>query len=199
MGGPVIPYALATSLLLRETAALLADELAAELAATEAYLLDQDSGVPLALPAPADLRRAYMPRTRDRLPQVAIHAMRSATVTVDSMGADVLETQLRITVVVGEGDLRTIDESGYSDAMMAYLMAMSGLVQRELPPRTCQTIGVYEVRHRDARWDPQTTTVRGWINAGHLDLTVYQTVVWDRPAPPVPVFEPDVFVPEVFL
>ena len=177
-----VPYALAGSLLLRDAAALLDSELAAELAATEAQLLALRPDVPLSLPAPHDLRRSYWEVTRDLLPQVALHVMERSTVIVDSAGIDTAQTNLRVYVVVGEGDLGSINESGYSDAMFAYLGAISGLLQRRLPRVACHTSAVHEVRERRLAWEPAVDTLtKTWIQRGRLDVTVFQSVTFDHP------------------
>jgi hypothetical protein len=177
----VVPYALAASLLLRDTSALLAAELGAELAATQAALSGV-GGPTMVLPAPKDLRRAYWPATRDRLPQLAVHVMERRVTTVDSANRDSVETSLAVFLTLGEGDTATQDESGYSDAIFAYLGAVSGLLQRRLPQVACSTSGVHTVIERALRWEPDVSTVANtWIQRGRLDLTVMQTVWFDRP------------------
>lgn len=182
-----VPYALASSLLLRDAAALLAAELPAELAATQA-VLNNGGPTTIVLPVPADLRRAYWPQTRDRLPQVALHVTDRRTSLVDSANQDSMESVLEVRVVVGDGDLGTLDESGFSDAMMSYLGTVSGLLQRRLPQVACATSAVHTVTERRAVWDPQVDTVAGtWIQAGRLELVVMQTVIFTRPFAPSPL------------
>lgn len=184
----IVTYATAAPLLLRDIADLLSSDLSAELAATQAVLLAERPGVPLVLPAPVDIRRSYWQVTRDRLPQISIHAMQVGSELIDSANRDVVVTEVAIFVVVGEGDLRTIDESGYSDAMTAYLGTISGLLQRELPPAAQATSGVFRIDHHLLRWEPEVDTrANTWIQQGRLTMRAYQTVTWDRPpAPPEP-------------
>lgn len=173
-------YATYVPRMLDDLRKLLVDELPDELAAAQDAL--NNAGLALALPAPADVRTAHFEATRDRLPLIACHAMESRAEVIGSAGQDGVTTTVRIYVIVGEGDLATIDESGFSAGMHAYMGVIAGLVQRRLPQVACLTSAVFEAQQLAQRWEPATDTVAGtWIQAGRLDLAVYQTVTYEAP------------------
>jgi hypothetical protein len=192
----VVPYATATTLLLRAMTDLLEAELEAELDATAANL-----GVTLS--HPRAIERSYWADLRDVLPRIAVHAMERGPDLLDSAQRDDLRTTVRVFIVVGEADLGARDVSTYNDAMVAYLGAVSGLLQRRLPTVACDTAGVLRVDERTVRWEPAVDTKAGrWIQQGRLDLTCHQTVWWERPAvPPAPVvvYDEGVYEPGVYL
>ncbi len=199
-----VPYALATPLLTRAVNQLLDEELEAELDATAAYLQAQEPDVSLDLPMPSVIRRSYFERLRDVLPEIALFAVERAAARQDMTQHDSLQTTLRIMVVVGEGNLGTDAVNGYTDAMHAYLGALSGLLQRRLAKRFCRTAGVFNVAERNVRWEPAVDTRDDvlWFQRGRLDVTVFQTVSYAQPVVPqelLPVFEPNAFEEGVFV
>ncbi len=184
MSSPVT-RAMAGALMLRDVVDLLTAELGAELAAAQSVLQDETDSS-LTLPAPLSIRSGHFDATRDALPMVTAHVMEARGEVIGSLGQDTVSTSLRIYAIVGEGDLSSFDETGYSQGMAAYLGTVAGLLIRRLPIVACNSSAVFEAHFVRWAWEPAVDEQAGtWIQQGRLDLQVFQTVTDQTPVPEV--------------